>query len=56
MKRLIILIPFLLLSLHTEAQNAGFLFGRPTRKQLQKENEELKATLDSLQTLVDSFG
>ena len=38
-----------------DAQNAGFLFGRPTRKQLQKENADLKTALDSLQVLLDSF-
>lgn len=38
-----------------DAQNAGFLFGRPTRKQLLKENADLKTALDSLQVLLDSF-
>lgn len=45
----------LLAGTYAGAQNAGFLFRRPTRKQIQKENEQLKTSLDSLQTLVDSL-
>lgn len=53
----ILAISALIISMCTQvdAQNAGFLFGRPTRKQLQKENAELKTALDSLQVLLDSF-
>lgn len=53
----ILVISALIISMCTQvdAQNAGFLFGRPTRKQLQKENADLKTALDSLQVLLDSF-
>lgn len=54
-KSIIFITILLLLAPRMEAQKKGFLFGHPTRKQLQQENDALKASLDSLQTLLDSF-
>ena len=54
-KSIIFITLLLLLAPRMEAQKKGFLFGHPTRKQLQQENDALKASLDSLQTLLDSF-
>lgn len=56
MKKILVISALIIsMSIQLDAQNAGFLFGRPTRKQLQKENAELKTALDSLQVLLDSF-
>ena len=54
-KTLVISALIISMCIQLDAQNAGFLFGRPTRKQLQKENADLKTALDSLQVLLDSF-
>ena len=54
-KSILFITLLLLLAPRMEAQKKGFLFGHPTRKQLQQENDALKASLDSLQTLLDSF-
>lgn len=56
MKKILVISALIIsMSIQLDAQNAGFLFGRPTRKQLQKENADLKTALDSLQVLLDSF-
>lgn len=56
MKKILVISALIVsMSIQLDAQNAGFLFGRPTRKQLQKENADLKTALDSLQVLLDSF-
>lgn len=56
MKKILVISALIIsMCIQLDAQNAGFLFGRPTRKQLQKENAELKTALDSLQVLLDSF-
>lgn len=56
MKKILVISALIIsMCIQLDAQNAGFLFGRPTRKQLQKENADLKTALDSLQVLLDSF-
>lgn len=56
MKKILVISALIIsMSIQLDAQNAGFLFGRPTRKQLLKENADLKTALDSLQVLLDSF-
>ena len=56
MKKILVISTLIIsMCIQLDAQNAGFLFGRPTRKQLQKENADLKTALDSLQVLLDSF-
>lgn len=56
MKKILVILALIIsICIQLDAQNAGFLFGRPTRKQLQKENADLKTALDSLQVLLDSF-
>ncbi len=51
----IILTGLLLSTLTMQAQSLSDLFKRPSRKALQTENSALKASLDSLQALVDSL-
>ena len=56
MKRLIIFLTALSLAFPLQAQNkVSEFFKRPTRKALQTENDQLRASLDSLQALVDSL-
>lgn len=56
MKKILVISALIIsMCIQLDAQNVGFLFGRPTRKQLQKENADLKTALDSLQVLLDSF-
>ena len=52
---IILLSGLLLASLPVQAQSLSEFFKRPSRKALQTENSELKASLDSLQALVDSL-
>ncbi len=56
MKKLTIILPaILLLAIPVQAQSLHDFFNRPSRKALQAENTQLRASLDSLQALVDSL-